>query len=701
MATTIEITEELPFDFQRYRVWTSPSLLNAEWTERPFLRPISLSMVAGPDVDEARFEMEVGFFTHRGDGTDGGPPLEPQIIEPLQVDRQYVKIDLLDENGDVADIWVGRLASEEQAVKVRSRLVDEEDEVECKSGTQSLVAYGLLWELEHTIIASSWVKPADGSDNLLDPERGIPFNFVNRAGGFALRGNMDTTSIGDPVFSWDPVGPNKWDASTALEYLCKRHSPQTPGGNESVAIDSVGADLSWYDISVETDRRSFKAILDELVDRRRLAGYYLKPKEVGGSILCDLTLFTFTDVELSIGSDTIPANEDQVELVVRSNAIAASCTLRSVATHVADRIIVEGAQITSTATWTFSEGLEKGWTNTQETEYLAGAGGVDEELNTAARSRDHLKDVFSRVVLADDWNQALNGGKVTVQPESLPDVIADADVAAIFNTTDSNPWRHVASRFLDYTAIKDSETDEFRRPFVVFPEPQIDGNKWVFADQASIGDRQFACHLHMLHDRAGYFLVVNKSGGNSLLASGHWAGAAATPDELDPTDADNRAFGYEDASLTATVEWDDRASAAITINGSGDGTSRVQRIYAPDARLDFVLPGTFTDIDSDGELVVSTGSVLRDDRARLRTIAEAAAAWYGVPRRATTITYRSLRQFVSIGQLLTSLVDNDLVETVNTPITGIGIDFREGTTTIETSYAEADFSSNRAGVGIA
>jgi hypothetical protein len=669
--------------------------LNADWTEQDWLRPERLEMKAGPDIDEAHFVLEVGNFTHRRDTPFDISTPYSGVVEPLSIDRHYVKIEFMDADDQVADIWVGRLAYEEQITSVRD--VDGQN---VKTGVQRFVAYGLLWEWENTIIASSFVRPSDGSSNWLDPERGIPFNLVEQAGGYALRGNLDPASISPPVFSWKKHSETFWTAKEAIEYLCRFFPPKNPAGNEAIGIDPTGAVLTWYDISVETDRRSVKAVLDELVDRRRLAGYWLKPKEVGSSILCDLILFTFTETDIEVGEDVITANPDQIELVIRGDKILESCILRSVATHVCDRIVVEGTWITSTLSVTFGEGaLEKGWTNGNEGEFLAGAGGVDEDQNTLARSRDELKDVFARIVTPSDWDQLLDGNvAVTVQPESFPDDMDSGDVPGLFNDPDiPNPWRHLASRYLDYIAIQDANSKEFRRPFVVFPESQLGGNYWVYSDQAAQIDRQFSCHLHMLHDTLGFVQTVSKAAGNSLLALNHWAAAAPAPDELDPDDAVG-AFDYEDLIFTGTLEWDDRVSAVVIINSTGDGTERVRYIRVEDARLDFVVPGTITDINADGELIVSTGSVLRDDRSRLQKIATAAAAWYGVPRRAVTLTYNSMRQFVTIGQLVTDFVDNFVSETVNTPITGIAIDFNRGTTTLETSYAEADFSSNRVGV---
>lgn len=712
-VTEIAIEEDTPFDFTLVRVYTSPSLLNFNWTEQPWLRVTKLSMVAGPDIDQASLEMQVGLFSCRTDSPFELPEPFSGIVEPLKtdtngfdIDRQYVKIELLDAGGEVDRIWVGRLAYEEQDVMIRT-VTDPDDEeatLSVKTGTQRFVAYGLLWEWENTFIESSFVLREEGTDDVIEPERGIPFNYVDRAGGYTIRGNKDETSTGEPVFSWLPFSSNQWNADEAIKYLTHFHLPETPAGNTAVAIDMTGATLDYYDISVQTDRRSVKAILDELVDRRRLAGYYLKPQEIGGSVFCDLILFTFTTDDIVVGDDTIPQNPNQIALECRSTALSANVAWRSVSTHVADRIIVEGAPITSTFSCTFGEGVFKaGWSGGQESSFKAGAGGDDEDLNTAARSTDSLKDVFSRYVVDEAWTQRLDGDvAVTIQPEDIPDDVDNAEIVTLFtDPAVSNPWRHVAARFLDYIAMKDEETNEFRRPFVIFPEPQIDGNKWVYADQASIGERQFACNLHMLKDRLGIVLTANKSGGQSLLAREHFDNANATPDELDPANEDNWAFEYEDLIFTGTVEWDDRVSAGVTLTATGDAASRVRRIMVDDARLDILIPGTITDIDDNGETIVSTGEVLRDDRARLRTIASAAAQWYGTPRNAITVNYSSPKQFVEIGQIVTTITDGTVTEDVNTPITGIAIDFEKGVTIIETSYAEADFASNRAGVGIA
>jgi hypothetical protein len=696
MATTITITEESPFDFSRQRCYTSPSVLNAVWTERDWLRCEKLSVVAGPDIDQASFSMDVGYFPHRSDSPFDLPLLGAGIIEPLELNREYVKVEILDENDEVGGTWFGRLATEEQQVSVVNKNVDEtvspDGTIEVKTGVQQLTAFGLLWELEHTYIDGSYVKDSAGT-GVINTERGIPFNFVERAGGFVLRGNHATVD-GNDVFSWKPFSDNQWTAGTAIAYLCRNFPPKNATGNESLPLDYDGAALDWYDISLETDRRSVKSILDELVNRRRLAGYWLQCEEIGSSVFATIRVFTFTEADITVGSDTIPGNTDQIEIILRGDPLLAESSVRNVQTHVADRVVVEGGPITATISLTWDE-MQKGWGSADETAYLAAAGGSDEDTNTLVRSRDAWRDVFSRFVAHDDFGGVTQGYNVTVQPEGIPLPVEDADVDALFLLPgDPSPWRFPARRFLDYTTIKDDVTDEFRRPFVLFPS---DG-KYVFAEQASVGDRNFSCNVSMLHDTLGMRLEVNRAGGNSLLAVGHVGGANAFPDELDPEVADNMAFDYEEAILTGTVEWDDRVGYEVVINATTDGSERVQRIMVEDARLDFVLPGTITDIDDAGALVISTGEVLTDDRSRLRTIATSAAQWYGSPRKAITLAYHSLKQFVTIGQIVTDLVTNEHVESVNTPITGIAFDFRKGGTTIETAYAEADFSVGRKGI---
>jgi hypothetical protein len=132
---------------------------------------------------------------------------------------------------------------------------------------------------------------------------------------------------------------------------------------------------------------------------------------------------------------------------------------------------------------------------------------------------------------------------------------------------------------------------------------------------------------------------------------------------------------------------------------------RVRHVYVPDARLDIRLPGTVTGLAYNGTLDWDdNGSIIRDDREKLKDIGKAMAAWYGVKRQAMNLVYGKLTlkirppvdgttnpDPVRLGSLVTKVGVNISRPDVNSPITGIAFDLDRQETTIQTTFYEGDF----------
>jgi hypothetical protein len=715
------------YHHNKFRVWTSTTL-GIVWTERPYLRVEAGDELAAPDIDGFLLSYRTGEFAAReADDFGNDAIVAPEWFNALDLNRHFVKVELLDRNNDdpetgepaILRTWYGVIELDERDE------AQKPDESINRTGLQTLQVFGLLRLLETTFINSSIVRKPDGDTHTIG--RGLPFNFESR-GSMNRRGNSTfAQEDGVYVFEYLPRGDQDssnsdefWNASDAVQYLLKHHRPVDQYGDSLcawVAEPVVGGDLpiTFYDITVETDRRSVKAVLDELIDRRRGVGYRVYGRETDSAFEAVLQVFTFNATAIPLEGGEIPANESAEALFAGASTIVDSVKVRQIATHQVDELIVEGAPPTSTFTLRVGENaaeveeLVKGWTDQQEDDYRAGASGTAEE-NAAVRSRDALKDVFARFVIATEWPTTVAVAVESSDPEefwvalaqsvTIPDDVDDDDVHDLFLKTDdptrAGPLAFHVKRFLDLMPLKDDETNEFRRPFVVFAvadagEADDAEDIWAFAENVSaITDEHFNCTTKMLPDRLGIHLEVNRPGGQQMIAVDHWEDASETSADIDPNSADG--LHYENLRLTATIEWDDRVTLKKTLN-TATGQKRILRISLPDMRLDFLLPGTVLDVGADSHLEISTtGRVLKDDRARGRMILEAAAAWYGQVRQAITISYRELHPKLEIGTLLTRLwgVSDD---PINTPVTGIHFNARQGTTTLETAYAEMDFST--------
>lgn len=722
------------------RVWTAATLgAGADhWTERPYLRVDGLNLVAAPDIDQCQMSYWTGRFATREADEFGNEIITaPQWFNALDLNRQFVKVEILDRNNIDPDTgerailftWYGVVEVDDRS---ESQLASEPLGSENRTGRQTLAAFGLLRLLETHVIRSSVVKGPDGVTDTQTIARGLPFNFNSR-GSYLRRGNRTKLTVSGvfvhnflPEKDDDPtLDDNFWTAGNAIDYLLEHQTP-LDRFDEPVCTwvaepkTSGKLPVDFYDITVTTDRRSVKAVLDDLIDRRRMVGYWVYGRETGnvGSEVFEavLKLFTFTDTAIDLEDGEIPANPELESLFGGSSPVVDDLRVRRMATTEFDEIVVEGAYATSTLTLGFGENdaeireLAEGWTIDLEDSYRTGAGNGDAEENTIVRTRDELRDVFARFRIETEWparvaydiddDGTVEEYFVTVFPNLLPIPVEDDDVQHLFVSTGDpdedealqSPWSYHTKRFLDLMPLKDADTNEYRRPFAFFQEgsqgsPQ---DLWAFAENVSVMDpqRKFNCSLRLLQDRLGFHLEVNRPGGQHMIAAGHWDGADSTPEELNPGTG---GLNYENMKLTGTVEWDDKVQVVKTL-ATPTGAKRTLVISVPDARLDFVLPGTVKDISESGTLVYSSGEVLNDDRPRLKSIAEAAAVWYGQTRQALSVRYRELQPYVTLGTLITRLwsVSED---PINTPVSGIRYDFLSGTTSIETAYADIDFAA--------
>lgn len=708
----VAVNEPTSYQLGASRVYTSDRLVGGvnAWTERPFLHCDLLEMRAGPDVDRAILSYETGRFSVREaplhDNVGGSPVEVAEIVEPLNLNRLYCKIEILSgDKSTVLETWYGFIEGDSRDPAV--------DELDVETGRQVLTAHGLARLLEQTIIDGAEVQAADQvSEHRIG--RGLTFN-AHDGGAISERGNRaDSSQYPGSVFAFNPNDPDApdltWNGTDALLYLLEFFPPSDANGDPvgvwSLLLTTPDG-LDWYDFTATTERRSVKSIVDEIIDRRRLVGYRIWAEESGTQLFVYVEVFSFADetIALADSGKTITANPTQISLDSSGERVVTENVITRTIMHGADRIVVEGEYVTTTASFDF-EDLGAGWTESQESDYLAGdADGPDEVANAAARSRDELQDVFSRFVAVDDWDQVItkvdDSGEyyVAIDYGQLPDTIEDNEVAGLFSVNSAviGDWWYTGKRFRRLLLLQDPETEGFRSPFVLFKEPgSSDPPIYRYAEHLSVGeegagnDRAFACSLSILDDGLGVRVRCNQAGAQQLIASGHFDDAAATKPEHDPSEEGARAVAYDDMITTASVAWDERCRAEVVINNVTPGAhERIRRIYVPDARLDFLLPGTITDLDESSELVESDGEVLRDDRSRLREIAAAAAEWYGSERNAIQVSYNSVKPIPSVE--IGNLVSQADGVSVNTPITGVTYDLSNGRTQIITSFADADF----------
>lgn len=740
---TIGTSTDTIRSIEKWRIDTASKLTDNSWTEQKSLFVNRLSTVAGPGIDIAELEFNYGIYA------------DQKKVNPLDLERKYVRIILRNVDSEPDDPTVTEMRDNAFLVWYGIIEVDERDAggtrtingVATPTGNQKFTAYGLLRELELTFVTQSVVEESVSGFQTIN--RGIPFNL--QAGGqYPDRGNSSKLNSGPAgttrIFGFAPFTDdevNVWDAFRALEYTLEYDTPKDINGDKVFEWRVVGLgllSLDWFDVTVERDRRSVKDIIDDLIDRRRIVGYYVYGVEDADGFHARISIFTFNEFTIDLGANQqIAANSRQFTLDFESSFDVEVAVLSDNSAHRADVVFVRGAPITTTFSC-FRQGgfLEAAWSPEDETRFLEGAKntpGYDalseedkQKRNQVARSQESLKDVYSKFVIADNWDlivpdDILGDGSdywVGVETPTPSDfeIVKDWHDVADDTNVPAKLW-HKGKRFLRFIPIREDDNDdlsEYLDPFVLFLTSTDPLEVWEFGDRLNTKSafaadddvRQFSTRLIMLEKELGIRIEVGGAGAQQLIALEDWI--LGTPEttkaEYDPETTEGNGVSNLLMIVTVALEWDDRViEKALPSNPDTQAElqsrhAREMWIDVPDARLDFLLPGTVTDIDDAGALVQSTdGEIIRDDRFRLLKIALVSAEWFGVKRQALQLRYRQLRpptngtDKIVIGDLITSIGAIYSDPDVNSVVTSIVYEMTGSpTTTVETSYAHLDIS---------
>lgn len=765
------------------RVYTSDSLVvSDDWELVPFLFCTELREEVAPAVPQATLEWELGRFTEYY-GAD-----QLQLTRrPQDFLRKYVKIEIVTRPGDEkTETEIGEaegpfnpMADGESVIEYTWFGIIEAEQLRLDAtnatnagGVQQITAYGLIRELERVIVDKTIMLNYDG-DGVIEIDRGLTFND-NETSALQQFGNRSQNVIETDggttwVFhhrQWDgspETKPRDWDAYTALDYLItnfapKKNSVQTdpicewkiaePVANITEAVDTLG----WYDIKIPTDRRSLKDIIDDLIDRRRFAGWYVYGDDDGEEFVARIKVFSFSDrtIRMPGGRGSVTENSDQTQVRVLGKHDVSRFEIINNGTTEIDEILVEGEKITTTmSAWVsvldeeFNEThrglLERDWLFDDRIEYTKGASeteGYDDldeeeqiELNATFRSRDKYRNVFSRFTMTGRTNNSGNPFHKN-RPEDMSPYMFDANVInelqignisttvkSLYETEPTNLWTH-GLRVLPYLPQKDNGADatpeEYVAPFVIANLEgrggvwNTDDKRWQHGEQLNADqERTFSVSMEPLPDAFGVRVSVGLAGAQQLIAKDSWTEEAGIlPESLDPLEDENNAIHYTDLVFTFAFNWHARVFAYRNLRAlSVDTANRKKYIYAPDARFDWRMPYTIEGINDDGSLEYSMHAwIIRDDRERLQAIARAAAEWYRVPRQALALSYGQLTtrirptingvvnlEPVKLGTLITTVSAQVSKAGINSPVTAITFDLIGQNTTITTTYFEGDF----------
>lgn len=618
-------------------------------------------------------------------------------------------------------------------------------------GTFKVMAVGVLKMAEHAHVRTAHCWNAAGSE-IVTLGVGLPFNTDARD-FFGTNGNRDDETWDDPfphyLFSRENRGRDLWTAHTAVKYLLAHHAPANYYGSPvpEWSIDpatEAASPVEWYECQVETDGKTLKQLLDELIPRKRAVSYYAAYDDTQKKIV--LRMFSFARDRIVVRSEPeydvyLEANPNLKELTLDESIWFTndSIYVESIDAQY-DKVIGQGERCTSTFSMSFDPThtqFVKDWSTADETDYKNADEPTDKLKNAAYRAQDRLAHVYCRFKISDDWDGLTwtNAGVDDPQYWADPNLDADGNPKQPneIGSSTGQPMRvhgikllsrlplndridysgdklaslNVASQLSNLTADGENDPENLAPMFWVYEAGPyytlLDKLATVSeANPAATSKRRWSCHVSISHHEPSVQLRVT-SGYQTMLARSDFTSPAPTGDygpEWDPIAKNG--LEYTEIGCTICAEWEHRLTCEKVITDAPeDRQERILYLDARNARLDYLSPQTVVAVKS-GELIRSDGGWLRDDRPRVQSLVNATAEWYGRMKRALTFSFRQLRPLVSIGDLITTVTGIAtkngvrLPSQVNTPVTSItysmGSGGQGGSTKVETGFAEIDFS---------
>lgn len=691
----------------------------------------SLTIRAAPEIDVANLIYDVGDQIRLTDAnvTTNAGQFDSDVALLSLYRGKWIKISIagLVESENVT--WYGII----DTIEIEGAAV----------GRYKIQAVGVLKLAEQVEIRTA-VSVNHLNTGTITTNVGRPFN-LDSDDVFGVTGNR---SVGpDPigeglhyVFAFENRGRVKWTTQTAVDYLLRKHCPTDYQGNPlpvwELHPDTVANPPGeWYETQTDTDGKTLKSLLDELIPRKRGMSYYAYYDATTNKIL--LRMFTFVKERLEVSSPFaevpkfLEANTNVIDVHLASSIwFENDCTVIESTDQQYDKVVGYGDKVTSTCTLTFDpthDEIEPDWDEDEEDAYKDAVSTTDDELNGRYRSEDRRQNVYCRFRIADAWPGTAYGAS---SDQYYVDPIYDDNEDPIPELSDptarSFPIRVRGLRLMRQTPLMDrvdysgdkiadgsvateqaayvtagANEAETIPPFVLWVDQ--DAGKRIYVDKLSAATtttgattkRNWSCHVGIASHEPSLELRVS-SNRQTLLGLNHFddpAPAGVYETSWDPTT--QAGIDYEDLTATLCIEFERRLTITKQIAvPNDDRPEKILKINVRGARLDYVVPKTVVAV-SDGDLVRSNGGYVRDDRERVRTLVNATAEWYGRVKRAVKFSYKQVRKLVEIGDLVTEVFGVGLPADINTPITSITYSMGDGRTpgktSIETGFAEIDF----------
>ena len=681
------------------------------WTEASLLEALTISDQAGPGHSSATLRYDFG----RGMAPEIGARAaddEPTTIAPADLTGWYVRIDVSGFGS-----WWGIIVDKSES---RDGLFGGT----VRSGCENYTAFGLTWLLEQCQpITQSLVKTSGGSA-LID--RCIPFNGGSDGTRRQNRVSAYNYDEYEKAFTDSDLTttPKAWKASNGVDYVLENFAPKNAAGSVLIpfALHASALDYLDYELPfIDYDGQKPWEVINRLVDRRR--GLGLHATVVSDTVTLVVWSQNASTITLPSGGE-IPANANQVtyDFDNASNINGASVATTLLTRY--DQIVCVGERAGSVFSVKPGENMEADWPSADETKYNTAASAetgystlsnADKQAsNQDRRAADDLSRVFSWWRLKKEWDGLCYvepdfGSPTPALPQIDSDGVVDPDVSSNYLRSGLRFETFLPMRpHVDYTAAITPETadsddsdSDYIAPFVLYKSQALrytstDDDGWMYAERINQANAAgsskrpytYSVDVSVREDAPGFVLKTNGVPQHYVAQDLYTENAAF---EEIPS---GEGFDSEDWLATVYVLHDQYCRAQWPLAAGVPSLDLVNalRLKIPDARLDFILPGTIVGCTAGEIQVTSSGGQLRDDRARLLDIARLAFAWYGQPRRTLNLSFRGIVTGFNVGDLITEIGATGYEETINTCITSVSYDLRAGTTQLHTQFGEMDFA---------
>jgi len=732
MVDLATLLTQTTFDHPDVQIWTAEALTifknGAGGTLQKHLYLKSLSLRAAPDVDSAEFEFRTGVqvFTDEAAFTANallvssvlGKAVKVKIPDTVNTDPDLKK--------DI--IWFG--------------WIDTTVSDGVSQGTLNLQAAGVMIMAARHEVHTSVTRDKAGT-GVVNLGVGLPFNLDSND-QYGIEGNRAPIAIPTRayLYSWESRGASVWTSYTAVEYLLERQAPANYAGRPAPkwvydAATARDKPNDWYRCRIETQGKSLKTLLDELIPRKRAMSYYAAYDDVTQTIKLRVFTFVSDSIILYVADDgttqKLPRNADQVTVTLRDSVWFDDHKLTESKDQQYDKIVGRGERLTSTCTLTFDTSagqFRPDWTAADETAYKTASDLLDTDANARFRSEDKYNHVYCRFRILDTWNGLEAFETNFVFPKLDGEGIPQPVFHAVDNPTGMDlrvPGLKILRKLplkerVDYSSSKIDSGDIFTQiaalrtaagdmeeiaPFFFANINPVGAAEYALLDKLSTATedaadkdkrRHWAAHCAVVSHQPAIELRVT-SNRQTLLALTQFL--TPPPDGLWGADWDpeeQRGIDYTTIRGTVCIESEHRLiyTKTMRITVVENRPLRILNLNVPDARRDYVAVDTIVAIEDGAVKTTTSGGYVRDDYPRVKTVVEAAAEWYSRVKRAIEFSYKQPRRLVDIGTLILSSQAMQLTDDINTPVTSItysmGSGGGGGSTRIETGFAEIDFS---------